>query len=248
MVMVWNFRYFSSKLKQTNVSCERLGDIFFGTIKIKTLHGRMLKSTEQARAEEGAFGFSTAQKGYKEHSHYGALLKLKNKTVLSLFTSHAETKFTKNFQDKAVLTVPNRRVDELTYIKKNLPFKYINPPIVVDQDFLDNYITISFDVKHLPKTIKDYYVVANKLNSRKLFHDTVDVLDKNFRQTAIILKCELTAEGLDFNLVKIDDKSPTLKEFIVKNHLTDLPAAENLLKGKWEKKMEITKVLEDEDF
>jgi hypothetical protein len=173
--------------------------------------------------------------GYKEHSRYGALLKFKNKTVLSLFTSHAETRFAKNFPDKAVLPVANRRVDELTYIKKNLPFKYVNPPIVVDQNFIDNYITISFDVKHLPKTIKDHYIVANRLNSHKLFHDTVGVLDKNFRQAAAALKCELTAEGLDFNLVKIDDKTHTLKEFIAKNHLTDLPAAENLLKGKWEK-------------
>jgi hypothetical protein len=68
-----------------------------------------------------------------------------------------------------------------------------------------------------------------------LFYSTVDVLAKNFRQTAVTLKRESTAEDLDRNLAKINDKSRALKEFIVKNRLTGLPAAENLLKNKWEK-------------
>jgi hypothetical protein len=93
----------------------------------------------------------------------------------------------------------------------------------------------------------DHYVIVNKLNPHKLLYNTIGVLVKNFRQTAVTLKHESTAEDLGLNLVKINDKSRALKEFIAKNRLTDLPAAENLLKNKREK-MEITKVLENEDF
>jgi hypothetical protein len=70
----------------------------------------------------------------------------------------------------------------MLFVNKNTPFKYINPTTETNEKFIDTYLIIDDKYSHISKEIKDYYTQNNVFNEKKLFKDTINIIQQNIKQ------------------------------------------------------------------
>jgi hypothetical protein len=130
----------------------------------------------------------------------------------SFFTTQSKIKFKVNGSDKDIV---NYRVKDIPYIKKNLPFKYLNPIMHADARFIERYLEKDHKLKHLPKEIKDHYFKGQNFDLEKLFKDTLFIIEQNFKYNDRYVLIDSSADSFDMREVNDKEAIFSKKELLM---------------------------------
>ncbi len=225
---------FSSLIKKRK---EILATVDYVNIRISTLKGHLLSNEELKALDQDDL------KNVRRFFHWGAMVNINDVCYFNFFTTHPKTSLIVGGLKEEFTNYPVR---DIPYVKKNLPFKYLNPIIQMDSSLVDKYFEKNYKVSRIPKDIKHHYFKDQRLGMEKLFRDTLFITEQNFKYNDKYLILKDSGEMSKLEIVDDISSIFTKKELLLSRDEFKL---KHLYNGKWEKKQVVLKHLEvDEDF